>query len=103
MRALIHELNENLTVATSYQNAQALHACIAGEEAFDTLVLHMTQVRRVDAAGVDLLVRLSGLLGRRGATLQLCQVRPHLRRTLSRLHDFTFVDERPMTTSRKAA
>lgn len=102
MRALIYELEENLTVLTSYQHAQALHACTQ-EDDVDTLVMCMTHVRRVDAAGVDLLVRLQGVLGRRGTTLQLCQVRPHLRRTLSRLHTFTFIDERPADTMRKAA
>ncbi len=101
MRELTYELFENLTVLTSHKHAQALHAYM--DQGFDALVLCMASVRRVDAAGVDLLLRLHGLLERRGATLRLCQVPPHLRRTLSRLHGFSFTDERPALQERNAA
>jgi len=82
MSTLTHIIDEDLRGEATSVHASALDTLA---RASDTLIVSLAGVRAIDASGVALLMRLKGIMARRGKDLVFADVRRPVSRRLSML------------------
>lgn len=97
MRRLRHDIPHDLTGEATGAQARALRALPL--EHTDELVISLAGVRRVDAQGIALLMRLASFMRRHDRTLRICDVHERLHRLLHHFEPLQRVMTAPVRTA----